>query len=230
MWSAPMIAARYGAAFLTGVGSPGVSMAESEIHRRSKILREAGVGPATVAAVAVAWRCIFTIVGEGLSGAAADQLRTALDTVAKASDLHHYEVPDYVRENPMLSPVPPLMPVDDLIGMLGDGHDPEVSHDPVIDYERIDCPVFLQYGSDDTSVPVEASVERIGRAIADSSPHSSIRVYPGLEHMLNVLPTDLTGLTSEDAMYQYHHFRYGAGAWADLTAWLREEVVAPIGS
>ena len=222
MWAAPMIAARYGAAFLTGVGSPGVSMAESEIHRRTKVLREAGVGPATVAAVAEAWRCIFTIVGEGLSDPVAGQLRRALETVAKAPDLDRYEVPDYVRENPMLSSVPPLMPVDDLIGMLGDPHDPEVGYDPVTDYERIDCPVFLQYGSDDTSVPVKTSVERIARAIADSGPDSSIRVYPGLEHMLNVLPTDLTGLTPEDAMYQYHRFRYGEGTWADLTAWLRE--------
>ena len=65
-------------------------------------------------------------------------------------------------------------------------------------------------------------MERIARAIADSGPDSSIRVYPGLEHMLNVLPTDLTGLTPEDAMYQYHRFRYGEGTWADLTAWLRE--------
>jgi uncharacterized protein len=230
MWSAPMVAARRGAAFLTGVGSPGVSMAESEIHRRTKVLREAGVGPTTVAAVAVAWRCMFTIVGEGLSDTVAEQLRQALDTVAKASDLHHYEVPDFVRENPMLSPVPPTMPVADLIGMLSEVHDPQVAYDPVADYERISCPVFLQYGSDDTSVPVGASVERIEHAIADSAPHSSIRVYPGLEHMLNVLPTDLTGLTPEDAMYQYHHFRYGEEAWADLTTWLRTEVTPPMGS
>jgi pimeloyl-ACP methyl ester carboxylesterase len=230
MWAVPMIAARYGAAFLTGVGSPGVSMAESEVHRRTKVLRKAGVGPATVAAVGEAWRCVFTVVGEGLSGQGAKRLGRALDTIATAPDLGRYEIPDYVRENPMLSPVPPLMPVADLIGMLGEANDPEVTYDPITDYARIDCPVFLQYGSDDTSVPVEASVERIGRAIADSGQESTIRVYPGLEHMLNVLPTDVTGLTPEAVMYQYHHFRYGEGAWADLTVWLRTAVTAPTAS
>ena len=230
MWAVPMIAARNSAAFLTGVGSPGVSMGESEVHRRTKVLREAGVGPATVAAVGEAWHCIFTVVGEGLSEPVAKQLGRALDTIATAPDLGRYEIPDYVRENPMLSPVPPLMPVADLIEMLGDAHDPELSYDPTIDYARIDCPVLLQYGSDDTSVPVEVSVERIGSALADSGQQSTIRVYPGLEHMLNVLPTDVTGLTPEAAMYQYHHFRYGQGAWSDLTTWLRTAVTAPTAS
>ena len=230
MWAVPMIAARHGAAFLTGVGSPGVSMAESEVHRRTKVLREAGVGPATVAAVGEAWRCIFTVAGDGLSRSVSNRLGRALDTIATAPDLGRYEIPDYVRQNPMLSPVPPLMPVAELVAMLGEAPDPEVTYDPITDYARICCPVFLQYGSDDTSVPVEVSVERIGRAMAGSGKEPTIRVYPGLEHMLNVLPTDVTGLTPEAAMYQYHHFRYGEGAWADLTVWLREAVAAPTAS
>ncbi len=227
MWAVPMIAARYGAAFVTGVGAPGVSMAESEVHRRTKVLREAGVGPATVAAAGEAWRCIFTVVGGGLSEPLVERLGQALDTIASATDLGRYEIPDYVRENPMLSPVPPLMPVTDLVAMLGEANDPEVSYDPAADYARIECPVFLQYGSEDTSVPVQASVDRIRRAVADSGQQSTILVYPGLEHMLNVLPADVTGLTPEAVMYQYHHFRYGDGAWADLTAWLYTEVTAP---
>ncbi|HYJ67284.1 MAG TPA: hypothetical protein VEX15_06435 [Nocardioidaceae bacterium] len=230
MWAVPMIAARHGAAFVTGVGSPGVTMADSEVHRRTKVLREAGVGPATVAAVGEAWRCVFTIVGEGPSRSLVDRLEHALGTIAPAPDLGRYEIPDYVRENPMLSSVPPLIPVDDLVAMLGEANDPEVTYDPITDYARLGCPVFLQYGSDDTSVPVEVSVERIERAIADSGQEPTIRVYPGLEHMLNVLPTDVTGLTPEAVMYQYHHFRYGEGAWADLTAWLRKTAAAPAAS
>ena len=204
-------------------------MAESEVHRRTKVLREAGVGPVTVAAVGEAWRCIFTIVGEGLSGLVAERLERALETMAAAPDLHRYEIPAFVRENPMLSPVPPLIRLADLLGLLGEAQDPEVTYDPITDYAKIGCPVFLQYGADDTSVPVEASVERIGRAIADSGQESTIRVYPGLEHMLNVLPTDVTGLTPEALMYQYHHFRYGAGTWSDLTAWLRTTVTTSSG-
>ncbi|MDZ5620806.1 alpha/beta hydrolase family protein [Nocardioides bizhenqiangii] len=224
MWAVPMIAARTGAAFVTGVGSAGVSMGEAEVHRRTKVLRDAGVGTATVAAVGEAWRCIFAIVGEGATGPVRHRLRLALDAIAAAPDLGLYEIPDYVRENPMLSPIPPLLPVAALIELLGDTRDPEVTYDPVTDYAELDCPVFLQYGADDTSVPVEVSVERIRRAIAGAGRESEIRVYPGLEHMLNVLPADLTGLTPEGAMYQFHHFRYGQGVWAELTAWLRATV------
>lgn len=227
MWAAPMIAARHGAAFLTGIGAPGVSMAESEVHRRTKVLREAGVTPATVAAVGEAWSCIFTIVGEGPSAPVITRLGRALDTIATAPDLSRYQVPEYVRQNPMLSPIPPPMPLADLVAMLVEANDPEVIYDPIADYARIDCPVFLQYGSDDTSVPVVASVERIARAIATTGQQSTIRVYPGLEHMLNVLPTGLTGLTPEAVMYQYHQFRYGQGTRADLTDWLHDTVAAP---
>ncbi len=220
MWAGPIVAARHGAAFLAGVGSSGVSMAEAEVHRRTQVLRAAGVGPATVAAAGDAWRCIFTIAGEGPAPAVLQQLGRALDTVRAAPDLDRYEIPDFVRVNPMLSPVPPLMPVAELLATLGDGVNPELTHDPAVDYARIDCPVFLQYGSDDTSVPVEVSVERIEHAMTGTERAPTIRVYPGLEHMLNVLPTDLTGLTPEAATYQYHHFRFGQGARADLTAWL----------
>jgi len=59
MWAVPIIAARRGAAFVAGVGASGVSMAEAEVHRRVKVLRESGLGPATLDAVADAWRCIF---------------------------------------------------------------------------------------------------------------------------------------------------------------------------
>ena len=52
MWSVPMVAARRPTAFVVGAGSPGVSMAESEVHRRTKVLRDVGVGEPTLAAVA----------------------------------------------------------------------------------------------------------------------------------------------------------------------------------
>ena len=149
------------------------------------------------------------------------------DTVRAATDLDRYEIPDFLRLNPMLSPIPPLIPVAELVAMLGKELNPEPTHDPADDYARIDCPVFLQYGSHDTSVPVQVSVERIKHAMTGTEPAPTIRIYPGLDHMLNVLPTDLTGLTPEAATYQYHHFRYGQDARADLTAWLRGLVTAP---
>lgn len=221
MWAVPMAAARAETAFIAGVGAPGVSMAEAEVHRRTKVLRESGISPGTVAAVGDAWRCIFAIVGEGRSAAVEQRLDRALTVIGAAADLDAYEIPDFVRENPMLSPIPPLMPVADLVGMLDDVRDPQVAYDPATDYEAVGCPVFLQYGSDDTSVPVEASIERIERAVAEAGQNVTVKVYHGLEHLLNVLPKEVTGLTPEGLMYGFHRFRYGDGALTDLTEWLR---------
>ncbi|WP_426564908.1 alpha/beta hydrolase family protein [Angustibacter sp. McL0619] len=225
MWSAPMVAARTGAAFLVGVGSPGVTMAESEVHRRTKVLRDVGVGEPTLDAIGEAWRCLFGIVARAAAPELVERLGAALEAVAAAPDLDRYEAPGFVMQNPMLSPIPPLVPVGELVPMLEDAHDAQLGHDPASDYARVSCPVFLQYGSLDTSVPVSVSVDRITAALADAGRSGTIQVYPGLEHMLNVPSTRLTGLTPEDAMYQFHDFAFGAGVWADLTGWLRANVV-----
>ena len=223
MWAVPMIAARHGAAFVAGVGSPGVSMAESEVHRRVKVLRESGVGPDTLAAVAEAWRSLYAIVADGPSDPVTARLEQALEVLRRSADLERYEIPDYVRENPMLSPIPPLMPVTDLLEMIGDERDAEVAHDPAADYRQIECPILLQYGADDTSVPVDASVA----AVRAAAPHADLRVHADLEHLLNVIPTRTTGLSPEALMYEYHGFRFGDGVWAELTDWLSTTVTRP---
>ena len=225
MWAAPMVAARRPeVAFVAGIGAPGVSMAESEVHRRTTVLRDAGVGAETVAAVAEAWCCIFAVVDAGCATAdVSDRLDKALQQIAVARDLSRYEVPDFARENPLLSPIPPLVPVADLVATLSGLQDPQLSHDPAADYAHVACPVFLQYGADDTSVPVQASVEQIHRAVADAGQRSTIHVYDGMEHLLNVLP-DLTGLSPEGVMYGFHQFRFGPDVRQDLTSWLRETV------
>ena len=52
MWAVPMAAACCpDVAFIAGIGAPGVSMGDSEVHRRTKLLRDAGVSAGTVAAV-----------------------------------------------------------------------------------------------------------------------------------------------------------------------------------
>ncbi|GAA4361497.1 alpha/beta hydrolase family protein [Angustibacter luteus] len=224
MWSVPMVAARRPAAFVVGAGSPGVSMAESEVHRRTKVLRDVGVSEPTLVAVAQAWRSLFAIVAGGPTDELTGRLGAALDDVAAAPDLDRYEVPGYVAQNPMLSPIPPLVPVDELVPMLAGERDPQLAYDPADDYARIGCPVFLQYGEVDTSVPVDVSIARITEAVRSAGQSLTVRVYPELEHMLNVVSTRVVGLTAEDAMYQYHDFTFGAGTWADLTIWLSENV------
>jgi pimeloyl-ACP methyl ester carboxylesterase len=137
--------------------------------------------------------------------------------VDKADDLADFEVPAYARNNPQVSPVPPSMPAEELMAMLAGPPDPESEHDPVADYRAITCPVFLQYGEHDTSVPVPESVERI----AAVCPTLTVRRYPDLDHTLNLVPTNVVGLSTEEAMYLHHGFRFGSGVWADLTSWLR---------
>jgi pimeloyl-ACP methyl ester carboxylesterase len=218
MWAVPMVAARQLVAFIAGVGSPGVSMAESEVHRRTKVLRDCGVGETTVQAVSDAWRCVFAIVGSGVADTTTvDLLDRALARIGQADDLDRYVVPDYVRRNPMLSSLPPPMSAAELAEMLVAEADPQVSYDPAVDYARSACPVFLQYGADDTSVPVTASVRAVEQAAGE---RAVILVYPGLEHLLNVVPT-LAGLSVEESMYQFHSFQFGPGVWRDLTDWLR---------
>ena len=223
MWAVPMVAANNPAvSFVAGIGAPGVSMGESEVHRRTKMLRDAGVGPETVATVGEAWRCIFAIVSAGAAaGDISDRLTAALTAIEAADDLSRYEIPDYVRENPMLSPIPPLMPVADLIEMLVAGPDAELGYDPAGDYARISCPVFLQYGALDTSVPVEVSSTRILAA----APGATIVVYPDLEHLLTLLPSGVTGLEPESVIYGFHRFTFGDTVGRHLSDWLRETLV-----
>jgi dienelactone hydrolase len=222
MWAVPMVAGcRSDVAFVAGIGSPGVSMAQSEVHRRVKALRDSGVGETTLAAVARAWRCIFAIAASGTAGEAlVAELGEAVAQVAESADLSRYVVPGFARENPMLSPIPPPLPMDDLVEMLSGDPNPELMHDPVPDYVQVSCPVFLQFGADDTSVPVEASVERITDALQKAGVPHTIRVYPELEHLLNVIPPEVPGASREAVIYAFHDFRFGAAVRQDLTNWL----------
>jgi len=224
MWSVPMVAGRRpDVAFVVGIGSPGVSMAQSEVHRRTKILRDSGVGEPTVAAVARAWRAAFAVAAAGAGStdeAMVAELEHALAEVVGAPDLDRYIPPGYVQENPMLSPIPPLLPARELVDMLAGDPDPELTHDPVQDYRKVRCPVLLQYGAEDTSVPVERSVERLTAAFGRIGAASTIRVYPGLEHLLNVVPNDVPDRDREAVMYTFRDFSFGPGVRQELTSWL----------
>jgi len=223
MWSVPMVATRRGdVAFIAGIGSPGVSQAGSETHRRTKILREAGVSEPSVAAVGQAWRLIFAVAGAGTAAAEqAEELQGVLAEVGRLPDLSRYEPPDYVRNNPMLSPIPPSpAAAAEMLASLGGDGDPELLYDPAADLARVTCPVFLQYGEFDTSVPVAASVERVAAALAKAGVPHNIKVYPGLEHMLNVIPAGIPASLLETSIHGFHRFSFGAGVRADLRDWL----------
>ena len=80
--------------------------------------------------------------------------------------------------------------------------------------------MFLQYGAEDTSVPVRQSVERITEALSGSGAAPTIRVYPGLEHLLNVVSDQVPDRDREAAMYTFRDFPFGPGVRQELTSWL----------
>lgn len=224
MWAAPMAAGRRGdVAFMAGVGSPGVSMAECEVHRRTKVLRDAGVGEPTLQTVEEVWRRVFRMAAMGAaSDADVDRLVELLAKLAAADDLDRYEVPDYVRQNPMLAPYPPAeIPAEAIAAMVTAEPSPELAYAPAVDYARLRCPVFLQWGTNDVSVPVGASIDAIRAAL----PTVQTRVYDDVEHMLNLPPRELDGLGDEEAQYLFHDFRFAPGVRDELTAWLRTTVI-----
>lgn len=104
--------------------------------------------------------------------------------------------------------------------MLAGPPNPELSYDPAGDYAQLSAPMLLQWGEQDTSVPVPASVQRIAAALPDSS-SATFRVYPNTEHLLNVVQANIQGLSAEEAMYGFHGFRFAPGVRDDLRNWLR---------
>src|SRR5262249_23444213 len=139
----------------------------------------------------------------------------------KADDLERYEIPDYVRQNPMLAPYPPPdVPAEAIAAMVTAEASPELAYAPALDYARLHCPVFLQYGTNDVSVPVPVSVDTISAAL----PSATIRTYEDVEHQLNLPPKHLDGLSLEEAQYLFHDFRFAPGVCEALTDWLRSTV------
>jgi pimeloyl-ACP methyl ester carboxylesterase len=226
MWAVPMVAARRAeVAFVAGVGSPGVSMAVSESHRRTGVLRAAGVPPDVVEQVGSAWRLIFAALGEGrLDESMAQTLDELLHGLAAEPELARVPVPGYGRINPVLSPIPPPT-VDAIRPYLTGTADPELDHDPATDYQQIRCPVFLQYGANDVNVPVPESENRIRTALDRAGNRNvTISIYPDAGHMLGVSPSTsgntADDLSAEETEALMLRFTFTAGAREDLQSWM----------
>ncbi len=226
MWAVPMVAARRAeVAFVAGVGSPGVSMAVSESHRRTAVLRDAGIPHAVVESVGLAWRLILTAIGAGqLDEQTAHTLDELLRRLAEEPQLARFPLPEYARINPVLSPIPPPT-VDAVSAYLSGTPNPELDHDPATDYQQIHCPVFLQYGANDVNVPVLESERRIRGALERAGNCDvTISTYPDAGHMLGVsLATtgnSADGPSAEESEYLMLHFTFTAGAREELQSWM----------
>ena len=47
-----------------------------------------------------------------------------------------------------------------------------------------------------------------------------MRVYPELEHLLNVIPPDVPGSSREEVMYAFREFHFGEGVRQETSDWL----------
>jgi hypothetical protein len=62
-------------------------------------------------------------------------------------------------------------------------------------------------------------VRRISEALPDPA---TLRVYDGVEHMLNVALDGVEGISAEEAMYGFHGFRFADRVREDLRDWLAD--------
>jgi pimeloyl-ACP methyl ester carboxylesterase len=200
-------------------------MAVSESHRRTAVLRAAGIPDDVVEKVGSAWRLILTAIGEGrLDQSKAQTLDQLLRRLTTDPELASFPLPEYARINPVLSPIPPPT-VDAVRAYLSGTSDRELEYDPATDYQRIHCPVFLQYGDNDLNVPVSESQNRIRSALERAGNRDvTINTYPDAGHMLDVFPST-TGNSADDpspeeAEYLMLHFTFVAGALEELQLWM----------
>jgi pimeloyl-ACP methyl ester carboxylesterase len=196
-------------------------MAECEVHRRSGALRQGGVSEPAVTVAAEVWRGLFAVV---VSGAASqrqiDDLEELLEQLRADPSVRSFEVPEYARASPMLSPMPPLGPAASVVEQLIGDPDREFGYDPIDSYRAIRCPVFLQFGSEDINLPSRLSAERIRAALSDSGNEQfTVTMYEGAGHLLELVPDRIDGMTYEQASYLLHNVRFVPGAIDELVNW-----------
>ncbi|MGH8878170.1 MAG: alpha/beta hydrolase family protein [Stackebrandtia sp.] len=224
MWTVPLVTARRpDVAFIAGVSAPGVTAAESEVHRRTNALRQGGVADEAVELAGKIWRILFEIDVNGKSTAAqVKKLEPLLKKLRANKSVKDFTVPDYAVATPALSPLPPKGSAAQLAEEFAGDPDPSFGYDPVNGYREISCPVLLQYGTDDVNVPAAESQKRIRDALTEGGNEDfTITAYSGAGHMLERVPADVEGMTYEQASYRLHGFRFASGAINELITWLK---------
>lgn len=223
MWTVPLVTARRpDVAFVAGVSAPGVSAVDSEVHRRTTALRQAGVAESAVDLAARTWQTLLGAgAGETVPAARIKKLDGWLAKLRDDESVQSFRSPGYAVSAPHLSPMPPLdTPGEALVKELSADPDPGMSYDPVNSYREIGCPVLLQYGPLDLNLPAERSAERITAALRDGGNEElTVHSYPGAGHLLETVNEDVEGRTYEEVSYGFHRFRFASGAVADQAAW-----------
>lgn len=225
-WSLPVAAASSAdVAFLVAVGAAGVTMARAETHRKVAELREWNISEATLADVVRGWEILYEWAATGRWSDAWDEGWDALVERLRADEaLAQVPLQDYARANPWLSPIPLLLPADDLKARSFQASS-EMGFDPVTAYEQVTCPVLYLVGENDENLPAGESATRVGEALRRAgNPDYTVKVLPGASHMLNLTHPRITGMASTEASGDLHDFRFSPGYLDLVTDWILAHV------
>jgi hypothetical protein len=96
-----------------------------------------------------------------------------------------------------------------------------MSFDPVTAYERVTCPVLFIVGENDENLPAQEGAARVADALQRAgNPDYTVRVLPGVSHMLNLSPAKIKGMASTEASGKLHGFRFSPGYLGLVSNWI----------
>jgi hypothetical protein len=222
-WSVPMVAGRRpDLAFVVVMGAPGVTPAATEVHRKVFELREQGVPADECQLAGRMWELIYRFRETGAwDQASTDFFDAAARRLRASPAIAGLRLQQYAIDEPFLSPVPPYPTHAEVLADRPDAEDTDWSYDPVPDYQRSRCPVLFTVGELDQNLPGPESARRAA-AVLDTPAHpgSVVRVFPGTGHMMNLSDSSaLHGMTTEEASYRFHQFRFAPGFLELLRSW-----------
>lgn len=230
-WSIPKVAARMSEqlAFLIAVGAAGVTMARAEVYRKVCELREWGIADSALNQVERAWSIIYEYAASGQWNERWDEeFASLIRNVHAVEELHHIPLQHYARENPVLSPIPPLLTVSQLKEGYG-GQAPGFAYDPIEDYERVRCPVLFLMGDLDKNLPPQECVGRVEQALQRGHHHNHVlKVFPQTGHNMNVVSSSFEGMTLEEATHLLYQYRFTPGFLDLMSQWAVKQVRRPM--
>jgi hypothetical protein len=222
-WSVAMVAGRRpDLAFVVVMGAPGVTPAASEVHRKVFELREQGVPADEGRLAGRMWELIYRFRRTGQwDQAGTDFFDEAARRLRASPAIAGLRLQQYAIDEPFLAPVPPYATHAEVLADQPDAEDTDWSYDPVPDYRRSRCPVLFVVGELDQNLPGPESARRAA-AVLDGPGHagSVVRVFPGTGHLMNLSDSSgLHGMTTEEASYRFHRFRFAPGFLELLRSW-----------
>jgi pimeloyl-ACP methyl ester carboxylesterase len=229
-WVAPIVAVRRPeVAFVAVVGAAGTTALETEIHRRAFDLREQGVPEDQIAGVVEQWRIVYDLLDTRKPDPMAEPRFDELARAARESpELRAVRLHEYAIRTPFLGPVPPYATYQDIVAALPrhSANSDEWVTDPIDSYRRIMVPVLYLVGENDSNLPGPISARRVADALEDAgNKDATVLLLPEAGHAMNVVHLgQARGITSEEAGYRFHAFRFADGFVETVISWTAAQV------